>query len=79
MHHGVDVGGIFDVTNAAGKVVAGSAEVLQQGFDVGRPGIGPFVYAKDEVPPFLQQETEVGADLTAGAGDEDAHENTSFK
>lgn len=73
MDNGVDVGRVFGVADAAGKITVGGAEVLQQGFDVGRPGVGAFVDAEDVVTPFLQGEAEVCADLAAGTGDEDTH------
>jgi hypothetical protein len=53
------------------RIVAG--EVLEQVAEVVRPGVDALVDAEDLVAVAPEAQGEVRADLTAGAGDEDAH------
>ena len=68
---------ILDPADAAliGRVVAG--EILQQCREGVRPPVLALVDPEDLVPVAEQPQSEVGADLPRGTGDEHAHRGQS--
>ena len=70
---GVEFGRVGDMTQAAAEVAEGSGKVLQQGEESIGPRVRPHIHAKDSVTTFEQVEGQVGANLAAGAGNENAH------
>ena len=73
MDDNVQIGGIGDVAQSAAEVGERGAEVLEQRRDGISPEIRPHVYAVNLMAMFQQVKAQVRANLTAGAGYEDAH------